>query len=158
MLRDLIKSGIYGRAAVFCVGEEGRGDDGVGPMVAGLLSKADVGNVIDGGASPESDTWRVREIAPETVLFVDAVDFGGSAGDAAVLRPKDLRIEGFDTHRAPLRLTMEYLEGEHGCRCVLLAVQPRDVRIGSAMSEEVRATAGEVAAALTEIMNENVLE
>ena len=122
------------------VGDERRGDDGAGPLIAGLVAEAGVWNVIDAGNCPEVETWRIREAAPDTVLFVDAVDFGGAPGDAALLEPNDLRSQGFDTHRAPLRLTMLYLESELGCKCALLAIQPRDVRDGAPMCEEVKST------------------
>ena len=109
-------------------------------MIARLLAEAGVGNVINAGNCPEVETWRIREAVPDTVLFVDAVDFGGAPGDVALLEASDLRSKGFDTHRAPLRLTMLYLESELGCKCPLLAIQPRDVREGAAMCDEVRMT------------------
>jgi Ni,Fe-hydrogenase maturation factor len=68
------------------------------------------------------------------------VDFGGSAGDAALLESSDLRGDGFDTHRAPLRLTMEYLERELGCKCLVLAIQPKDVRQRAPICDEVRSS------------------
>jgi hydrogenase 3 maturation protease len=144
MLQDAVRAELTGRVTVVGVGETQRGDDGVGPMVAQRLEARGVRGVIDAGASPELDTWRVRECAPECVLFVDAVDFGGSPGDVALLQSADLRRWGVDTHRAPLRLTMEYLERELGCRCCLIAIQPKDARIGSGMCDEVRSSAEQV--------------
>ena len=134
--------------AVVGVGDVRRGDDGVGPLVIQLLAEAGVECVIDSGASPELDTWRLRGLAPDAVLFVDAVDFGGAPGDAALLSPSDLRTSGFDTHRAPLKLTMEYLERELQCRCFLLAIQPRDVRHGAPMSGEVKRSVENLAGVL----------
>ncbi len=115
-----------------------------------LLARAGIENVIDAGASPESETWRIRELAPDVVLFIDAVDLGASPGDAALLEPGDLRAEGYDTHRAPLRLTMRYLEAELGTRCVLLAVQPGDVRLGARMRAEVRLAVEDLARILAD--------
>ncbi len=127
------------------VGDADRGDDGLGPLIARTLTDAGVPDVIDGCAFPELETWRIRDLAPETVLFLDAADFGGAPGDAAVLAAEDLRTCGFDTHRAPLRLTMEYLEHELGCRSWLLAIQPMDVRIGARMCDEVRESSARIA-------------
>lgn len=132
------------------VGSLSHGDDGVGPMVAELLMESGVANVIDAGASPEVETWRIRELAPETVLFVDAVDLGALPGHAAVLRAEDLREDGFDTHRAPLRLTMQYLESELGCKCYVLAVQPKDVRQSACMCDEVRQAGQQLASVLAD--------
>ncbi len=85
---------------------------------------------------------------PDNILFVDAATIGGSPGDVALLSPAELRNTGFDTHRAPLKLTMEYLEKDLGCRCFLLAVEPRDVRHGAPMCREVRASATDLAGIL----------
>jgi len=121
-------------------------------MLATLLSEAGVENVIDSGNSPELDTWKIREMAPDVALFLDAVDFGGSPGDAALLEPGDLRKSGFDTHRAPLSLTMEYLERELKARCYVLAVQPADVRMGAPMRAEVSSSVTAVAEMLCGIL------
>ena len=150
MLNDELRARLEGKVAVVGVGDTERGDDGVGPLVAQLLAEAGVQGVIDSGASPELDTWRLREMRPDSVLFVDAAAIGGSPGDAALLSPADLRKSGFDTHRAPLKLTMEYLENDLGCRCFLLAVEPRDVRQGAEMCPEVRRSATDLAGILLE--------
>ncbi len=132
---------LSGKAVVVGVGQLSHGDDGVGMLVARMLAESGIVPVIESGNSPELDTWRIRELSPEYVLFIDAVDFKGSPGDISILQPSDLRALGFDTHRAPLKLTMEYLESELGCKCHLLAIQPHDVRNGALMSEEVKNSA-----------------
>jgi len=147
-----LASKLSGNVVVVGVGDVGRGDDGAGPLVVRLLAEAGVECAIDSGASPELDTWKIRELEPDTVLFVDAVDFGGSPGDAALLDAADLRQSGFDTHRAPLRLTMEYLEQDLKCRCFLLAIQPKDVRRGAPMCDEVKQSASGLTDLLRGIM------
>lgn len=143
---------IGGKVAIVGVGDDGRADDGVGPLVARLLADTGFQTVIDSGSSPELDTWRLRDLMPDSVLFVDAVDFGGSPGEVSLLSPNDLRSSGFDTHRAPLKLTMQYLENDLGCRCLLLAVQPKDVRRGAGMCGEVKRSAAILAEALMNAM------
>jgi len=153
-LHEELASKLVGSVAVVGVGDVRRGDDGAGPLVIQLLAEAGVECVIDSGASPELDTWKLRELAPDTVLFVDAVDFGGAPGDAALLSPTDLRTSGFDTHRAPLRLTMEYLERGLECKCFVLAIQPKDARYGSPMSDEVKRSAANLAGGLRSIIGQ----
>jgi len=145
MLRHDLNQILLGHTAIIGVGDVNHGDDAVGPMIARTLLDAGMLNIIESGQSPELDTWRIRELAPDAVLFVDAVDFGGSPGDAALLQADDLRSNGFDTHRAPLRLTMDYLERELGCKCLVLAIQPRDVRQGALMCDDVRSSCENVA-------------
>jgi len=140
-LREDLRSKLSGRVALVGVGNEVFGDDGVGPWVAQQLEQAGAQEVVDSGTTPELDTWRIREIAPDTVLFVDAVDFGGSPGEVVFLEPAALRRTGFDTHRPPLKLTMQYLEQDLNCKCFLLAIQPKDTRYESPMCNEVSSTA-----------------
>ena len=149
-LREELRSKLRGRLVVVGVGDSSHGDDGAGPMIAGLLAAGGSGHVIDAGGSPELETWRIREMRPDTVLFVDAVDFGGRPGDTALLEASQLRGSGFDTHRAPLRLTMDYLERELGCRCYLLGIQPEAVGLAASMGEKVRHSVNTLAALLSE--------
>lgn len=143
---------LQGRVVVVGVGDSRHGDDGVGPLVAKLLEEKGIDGVIDAGTSPEIETWRIRELAPDTVVFVDAVDLGARPGDAAILEPDDLRASGYDTHRAPLKLTMRYLEQELGCRCLLVAVQPLDVRQDVPMCVQVAQSARNLADVLAELL------
>lgn len=145
MLCEDLTSILSGRVAVVGVGNEDRGDDGAGPLVVRMLADAGIEHVIDSGTSPEIDTWRLRELMPDSVLFVDAVDFGGRPGDAALLPPGDMRKTALDTHRAALSITMEYLQSELKCRCFLLAVQPKRADYGAPMSDEVRRSAARIA-------------
>lgn len=139
---DELATKLAGDVLIIGVGDDDHGDDGAGPLVARLLETAGVEHVIESGASPELDTWKIRERKPDTVLFVDAVDIGGKPGNLAILEPRDLRKSGFDTHRAPLKLTMDYLERELNCSCFVLAIQPSDVRQGAPMCEEVISAVG----------------
>lgn len=145
MLCEDLSSVLSGRVAVVGVGNEDRGDDGAGPLIAHMLADAGIEHAIDSGTSPELDTWKLRALMPDSVLFVDAVDFGGQPGDAALLPPGDMRKTAFDTHRAALSITMEYLQNELKCRCFLLAVQPKHVRYGAPMSDEVSRSAASIA-------------
>lgn len=151
-LADDLADRLTGRVAVVGVGETTLGDDGVGPLIARLLADAGVRDVIDSGPSPELDTWRLREMNPDTVLFVDAVDFGGKPGDTALLQMDELRSSALDTHRAPLKLTMCYLARELGCQCYLLAVQPRAISQGATMCREVEDSAIGLAGILGGVM------
>ncbi|MCL4500123.1 MAG: hydrogenase 3 maturation endopeptidase HyCI, partial [Chloroflexi bacterium] len=62
MLIDELRDLLHGRIVVVGVGDEHRGDDAVGPTIAGMLAEAGVENVIDAGTSPEIETWRIREL------------------------------------------------------------------------------------------------
>jgi hydrogenase 3 maturation protease len=155
MLLKELREALQGRVVVVAVGDETRGDDGVGPLVGSLLNRAGIENVIDGGTSPELDTWKIRDMTPTTVLFVDAVDFGGNPGEVALVSTSEVRSDGFDTHRAPLRTTMHYLEDDLGCSCRLLAIQPKGVELGTPVCTAVRSSAEDLAMMLTNVLRQN---
>ena len=150
LLREELASKLVGRVVYVGVGNPRRGDDGAGTAIADLLAGAGVEGVIDSRSSPELDTWRIKELAPRTVLFLDAVDFGGAPGDVTLLTPAELGPGGFDTHKPALKLTMEYLELELNSKCYLLAIQPGHVRFGSPMSDEVRRSVENLGQLITE--------
>lgn len=154
-LADELKSIVSGRVLVVGVGDWRHGDDAVGPMVAARLEEAGILGVIDAGNTPENETLRIRENAPDTVLFVDAVDFGGRPGDVAVLVAEELRSSGFDTHRMPLKLTMQYLEAELACKCFLLAIQPKITTFGADMCEDVRHSVKNLSEMLLQLLQRN---
>ena len=149
-LREDLASKLAGRTVVVGVGDAHKADDGAGPKMVEALADAGFLGVVDSGTTPELETWRIREMEPDSVLFVDAVDFGGEPGDVVVLKANDLRESGFDTHRAPLRLTMRYIELELGAACHLLAVQPKSVQHGLPMCAEVRRSVEDLARLLVE--------
>ena len=152
MFKEDLIAELRGCVVVVGVGDLDRGDDGVGCSVAQMLKDMAVDYVVDSGNLPELDTWRIREMSPDTLIFVDAVDIKGSPGDIAILYSNDLRSFAFETHHAPLRLTMEYLERELGCRCLLLAVQPANIGLGVPMSDKVRTSAVNLANILAEVV------
>lgn len=149
---DNLLTELKGHVVIVGVGDLRHGDDGAGTLVAETLKAMAIKNVINSGSSPELDTWRIRELCPDTVVFVDATDMRCEPGVVAILRPSDLCERRFDTHRAPLRLTMEYLESELGCKCFLLAIQPKNVGLSAIMCDEVRSSALHVARVLAMVV------
>lgn len=154
-LADELRSILSGRVVVVGVGDWRHGDDAAGPIIAARLEAADIAGVIDADNTPENETLRIRENAPDVVLFADAVDFGGRPGDVAVLRADDLRSSGFDTHRMPLKLTMRYLETELACKCFLLAIQPQSTAFGASMCEDVKRSVENLSELLLQLLQRN---
>ncbi|NJD20147.1 MAG: hydrogenase maturation protease, partial [Gemmatimonadetes bacterium] len=90
---------------------------------------------------PESWLGPAAAARPDTVLLVDAADLGAAPGSAALLEPEDLAGGAAFTHRTPLSLLSTFLRRETGADVLLLAVQPRSLEWGEAMSPEVESSA-----------------
>lgn len=125
---------------ILCIGNEERGDDGLGPYVAKKikrLNKSGIVKVIDSGTTPENYTGVIRKLKPTHVIIVDAVDFGSSPGD--IILSFEPRFDGISisAHKPSLTMLAKYIEKSIGSKVVLLGVQPKILELGSEMSQEV---------------------
>ncbi len=131
---------LSGRVCIFGVGNRCRRDDGAGSRLAvDLAAGADVLS-IDAGTVPENHLEQAARWQPETILIVDAVDFGGRAGEVRILAPEQLGSAGVSSHALSLRMTAEYLQTRSGARLAVVAIQPADVGHGSELSGNVAET------------------
>lgn len=126
------------KVLVVGIGNEERGDDAAGiKLLSALTPKPDVG-LLEAGTVPESYTGKMTEANAETILLLDAVDFGAAPGTVALFDHISTPRNAYTTHKAPLGLLMEYLKNESGAEVLLLGIQPKDIRTGAPMSQEVQ--------------------
>ena len=96
----------------------------------------------------ENYLGKIVAARPETVVVVDALDFGGPPGDVRVAEPDELAGAGPSTHGpAPLAF-LEALAIMHPCRCAVVGIQPLGVGPGAAMSPPVAQAVGLVVRAV----------
>jgi len=137
---------------ILAVGNELRGDDGFGPLAAGLLAAArplEGVEIVQGGSAPEAYAERIARISPRTVLVLDACRYGGRPGELRLLEPRELGwMLGGGTHAPSLELLATYLDGRCGSRLALLAAEPLSTAIGAPVSPELRRSAELAAEAL----------
>jgi len=135
------------RVAVVGVGNELRGDDGVGPLVAARLAAERPGLAVDAGTVPENHLGPILARDPEIVLFVDAADHGAAPGTWRLAPLRALAARASSTHHASLLLMARLVEAARA-RCWLVGVQPACLGFGEPMSDAVRAAGEELARAL----------
>ncbi len=136
------------RVAVVGVGNERRGDDGVGPFVAARLAAEHPGLAVDAGTVPENFLGPILAGSPEIVLFVDAADHGGAPGTWRLAPLRALSARAATTHHASLLLMARLVEAARA-HCWLVGVQPARLAHGEPMSEAVRAAGEQLAQALS---------
>lgn len=154
--REDLAQRLRGRVAVVGIGNDLRGDDGVGPAVARRLAeqlKPPNGHlVLDCGGVPENYLGPILAAEPETILLCDAADFGGEPGEVRVLELGEESAPPLSTHNASLRLLARVLAGESGAEALLVGVQPAWTSFGAPLSEPVSRSAAEVAETLSELL------
>jgi hydrogenase 3 maturation protease len=133
-----LKQRLKGQVVLVGIGNPMRGDDVAGSWLAGRLKGKVPARVVDAGEVPESYLGEITRPRPDTVVLLDAVDFGASPGSAAILEQGDLAEGGLaTTHRTPLHLLVEFVKRETGAGVFVLGVQPQHTAFGAAVSERV---------------------
>jgi hydrogenase maturation protease len=133
------------------VGNVDRGDDGAGPAVVEGLAATGI-KALDVGDAPERYLGPMAESGAQTVVFVDAVDFGGRPGEVVLLEEGEMPVRSCVTHRSSLGLVMRYLREQAGQRSLLIGIQPGSVDAGAELTPPVQAAVAGVAAALGEAL------
>lgn len=129
-LLEELQAVIDGKVVVLGVGNTMRADDGAGCLVAGRLAEAYPERAFDVGQTPENYVGPIRRAEPGTLVFVDAADFGGVAGEIELVTPDHISGLMIGTHSAPLGLFMKALSEDMGCGAHLVAIQAVDTTLG----------------------------
>jgi hydrogenase 3 maturation protease len=122
------------------VGNGMMGDDGAGTLLVQKIQSEPLKDweVINGGSAPENVLFRVREIAPDQVLIVDAADMDLEPGSIRLIRDERLDDPFFlTTHSLPLTYLIEALR-EFVPKVELLGIQPEVVAFGYPISDSVK--------------------
>ena len=129
--------------AIVGVGNEMRGDDAFGVLVArGLQGKVQV-PLYDTGPVPENYLGKIARSGSKSLVVVDAVDFGGDVGEVRLMEPQEITYSHFSSHLPPLQL-MELFVGEGGITMQVVAAQPGTVELMAELSPGMRSVIGAV--------------
>ena len=144
------------RVVICGIGNETRGDDAFGVLVAErlreLISNPNV-LVLNCGEVPESYTGKIISFNPDLVVFVDAVDFGGEHGELIVTDPEGTLGDAVSTHSLPLRVLVGYLKSQLKARFVLIGCQPKALGLFQEPSELVVERAETLAKAIAGVLD-----
>ncbi len=100
---------------------------------------------------PENFTADVKQLHPECIILIDAVDFCGKPGEMICATTAELQSDRFNTHKPALGLLMRYLEAETGAAALLIGVQPKSRTLHAGLSREVQESIGHLVALLTDM-------
>ena len=155
-----LKSLLKGKVLIVGIGNPFRGDDGAGPalinsLISAVQSREKNKNsqflvlnsklfLMDVGEVPENFLGKMIGCGPDTILFVDAVDFGASAGSIKLIDAEDLEEGSFSTHSSSLKLVIDYLKMEIKAEIFLLGIQAGSLKMGTGLSKPVADTVGKI--------------
>ena len=124
---------------ILTVGNSMMGDDAAGPLLSSLLkrSPAPGWQVIDGGSAPENVVHRVRAIAPDRVLVVDAAEMELEPGEVRFIDDHFISEQFIiTTHDLPVSFLIAALR-ESVPEVLFLGIQPSLVAFGYPISPAV---------------------
>lgn len=144
----MIKKPLKEKIVFLGAGNPLRGDDGVGCKFIRELKKRGMEKrkkvyLFNGEQLPENYLEPIIKIQPSTVILVDAVDFGGSAGEIKIFKQANFQ-SGFSTHTLSLSLLLNYLKENSQAEIFLLGIQPKNTAWGEDLSKEVQASLKEL--------------
>lgn len=142
------------RVAVVGIGQEMRGDDAAGVLVARAVRASERVLPIEAGVSVENITPTLRDFQPDLVLFVDAVQMEQSPGSVAWVDVDSITGMSASTHSLPLDLIAEYLMCELGCRVGVLGIQFETFTFGAPVSPAVARAVSAVARGIEACLDE----
>lgn len=134
-----LKLHLQKKIAIVGIGNTMRCDDGVGALLAQRLKGKVPYLVYDAGPNPENYLGKIIKDAPDNVVLIDAVDFGGSPGEFREMEGQEVFTANlFSTHNASLSLTMNYLKNNLKADIIMLMVQPKSIELGDTLSQELQ--------------------
>lgn len=153
------------KVAILGIGNELRGDDAAGVIVArelnnacsGLPNPSGAGRslIIEAGAAPEAFAGQLRRFAPDLVIMIDAAQLNEPPGTIRVIEWQDTLGLSASTHSLPLNVIAQYLISELACDVIILGLQAAANDFDTPLSPAMRRAVDEVtltlAAQLTSI-------
>jgi len=135
-----IKTRIRGIVAIVGIGNIMRGDDGCGPKLIENLGRRQVkARLFDCGTVPENYIFPILSTSCDTIILVDAADFGAKPGSMKALALNELSASGISTHNSSIRLFTDLLmTGKDNLNIFAVAIQPKRIAFGDSLSDEVK--------------------
>jgi hydrogenase 3 maturation protease len=143
------------KTLVVGIGNTLKGDDGAGCIVCEQLKDTFAGQVIDAGTVPENYIGPIIEKRPEVLVVVDAIDFGGPAGEVRIFEPEELSSAAISTHTLSPRLFVDVICKSIPVEVWFVGIQLGRTVLGEGLSKEVEEAVGMVAEILKEALERN---
>jgi len=131
---------LKGKTVIVGMGDKMKGDDGAGCFAAEILQKEmhkSSIKVINAENAVENYLGIIEEFKPDTVVIIDAADFGGNPGDIKIMGREEIAETTSSTHTFSLPLIIRHISSETGAKCTVIGIQPKTTAFGEELSPEV---------------------
>ena len=141
-LREQLEHCFQGRVCLMGLGNVDYGDDGLGVRLAETLAADGLPEVVVAGTTPERFIGRVANAGYDHVIFLDAVEFGGTSGSVVFLDSEGMaaRFPQVSTHKISLGVLAKWVEANGTTKAWLLGVQPESLKAGVGLTPTIQTT------------------
>ncbi|MDP8262210.1 MAG: hydrogenase 3 maturation endopeptidase HyCI [Candidatus Ancaeobacter aquaticus] len=147
LLTDKVIEGLIpqtANAVYITAGNTFRSDDGVGPYIASFLSNNERIRVIDAGHTPENIIDEAVSLRPDSLIFIDAANFGGEPGEVRVIPEEAIPNVTMSTHSIPLNVIAKLIESETKAKTTFIGVQIQNIALGETITDPVKRAGDEI--------------
>jgi hydrogenase 3 maturation protease len=150
-LELFLKDTLHGtkKLAILGAGAILNADDGAGVIISDSLQKKFNENnckncrVYTGNTAPENFSGEIKKFKPDHLIVIDAADLKEEPGSIMVIDPEIIDGVSFSTHMLPLKVMLQYIQKEIGCKVTILGIQVADVAYGNPVTEKINISINE---------------
>ncbi len=136
------------RFGVVGIGNVIKGDDGAGcAVIEGLEGKIDL-PIVDCAEVPENYGGWVERKNLESVVYIDAIDFGGEPGEVKIVSLEKMMMSASSTHTLSLHYMILFLKNEWKGDPIMVGIQPESMELDDGLSDKVKRGVDELVAIL----------
>jgi len=123
-----------------------KADDAAGVLITEkLLEEFDVLNhpnllILSGESAPENCCGEIKRFSPDHLCVIDAADMGESPGSIVFIENEVISGVTFSTHMLPVKIMLDYLVKETGCKITVMGIQPVDLTYDGKVTQKVAET------------------
>ncbi len=153
-MKEFLKD--HKKIVVLGIGNEIKGDDAIGPVLAKRISTLyDKNNdvvVFDGGTVPENYTGSIRRENPTHIIVLDAVEMKKEPGYIRVVQKDEIANYNISTHAMPVSFLIKYMETTIHAKIILVGIQPKSMGFDEGISKEIEKSINKVLDTFFEII------
>ncbi len=144
----------YKKLVIMGIGNDIRGDDGIGPYIVENIKHLESSNVsiLNVTTAPENFTGKIRKIDPTHIIIVDAVIMNEGPGKIKIVKKEEVAGVSISTHSMSLSYLVNYLELEKPYNILFIGIEPESMELGQGLSPLVKSSSDEIINIFTEIL------
>lgn len=166
MFKDFLYEGkdvLKHRFAILGIGNDLKGDDGVGWHVIDKLRKEfrnDKNLLLIKTSVPENHVKQITDFAPKMLLVIDAADFKKPPGTIKSISQYQVKESFISTHTTPVTLLLRLYQSDRPIKkqVTLIGIQMKSKEFGQPMSEPVRKAGDRLVKIITKLYRKNILD